>query len=385
MRTHVWRFLTILALAGSLPCFGQVLKGSRPAEEKAPSPNRLLLPSSGFRGGILTGYVIGPDNQPVPNAPVAVNGGMLMGEVIGDPVKKDEKQPSTRGGPWMPSNQFGPEYGRPESFTDWQRTALDFCKAGPGATQNNPGPPDKASFQWSSSQPAGGSAASPQWGGFSNAAGGFIICVPPGTKDLRVSPGGEGESGGAVSVLVALDQPSTQVPSAPPSFCNPGQQFDLNGAFPRATAEQDGKVSDLAVAMAISPTGQALSTVECSNSLHPGPVKVSLTDGTSHTREFQTHVFQFIDGALDQSQLLSGQPADFWYDLQMGPEEAGKSLCVSVTVAGPVVLTKPPAHKVKLDGDGRARLSGKIRATHVAPGATIPFVIHPVFSECGKG
>lgn len=393
MRTQLWRFLTIFALASSLPCFGQVLKGSKPAEEGPASPNRLLLPSSAFAGGILTGYVIGPDNRPVANAQVTVNGGMLMGEVIGDPVKKEEKRPTTSGGPWMPSNQFGPEYGRPVPFSDWQRTAIDFCKAGPGGSGNNPGPPDanpgppegnpgppeRPSFQWETGQPAGGDSASPQWGGFTNAAGGFLICVPPGAQDVQVSLPGSGEP-----VAVPLSPPgATRSPSAPPSFCNQGQHFDLAGAFPHASAEQDGKTSDLAVVMAIAPGGEAVSTVECPPDLHPGPLMLSLTDGSNRTREYQAHIFRFVDGNIDHAHLVSGQPADFWYDVQMGPEEAGKSLCLQVTVAGPVVLTKPPARRFKLDGTGRARVSGKIRATHVAPGTTIPFVIHPSFFECG--
>ncbi|HXZ26860.1 MAG TPA: hypothetical protein VEG08_02555 [Terriglobales bacterium] len=376
MRLRVRILLSVLALGASLPASAQVLKGSKPAPEK-PNPNRLLLPSSAFAGGILTGYVMGPDNQPVANAPVSVNGGELMGEVIGDPIKKKEEQRHEP--PQSPSGG---------SFTDWQRTALDFCKAGPGANpgphDGNPGPPDEPSFQWSGRAATGEDAASPQWGGFTNAAGGFLICVPPGAKDLQVSTGGS-EGGGAVSVLVALDQPSvSQLPSDPPSFCSRGAQFDLNGTFPHATAEQDGQVSDMAVVMAIGPAGQAVSTVECSPGLHPGPVELSITDGSSHTREYHAHIFQFVDGALDREHLLGGQPADFWYEVQMGPEEAGKSLCVDVSVAGPVVLTKPPAPRVQLNGDGRGRISGNIQTTHVAPGSTVPFVIHAQFTECGK-
>jgi len=377
MRMPVQALLSALVLAASLPASAQVLKGSKPAEEKPPNPNRLLLPSSAFAGGILTGYVMGPDNQPVANAPVAVNGGLLMGEVIGDPIKKKEEQRHEP--PQSPSGG---------SFTDWQRTAIDFCKAGPGANpgppDDNPGPPDKPSFQWSGRAATGGDAASPQWGGFTNAAGGFLICVPPGAKDLHVSTGGS-EGGGAISVLIALDQPSvSQLPSDPPSFCSRGAHFDLKGAFPHATAEQEGKTSEVAVALALGPAGQALSTLECPPDLHPGPVKLTLTDGSSHTREYQAHLFQFVDGALDREHLLGGQPADFWYEVQMGPEEAGKSLCVNVSVAGPVVLTNPPAPQVTLNGDGRGRISGSIQATHVAPGSTVPFVIHAQFTECGK-
>lgn len=383
MRKQVWTSLAVFALASSLPCSAQVLKGSKPPVENPSNANRLLLPSSGFAGGILTGYVIGPDNNPVPNAQVTINGGVLMGEVIGDPIKKEEKQPSTSGGPWIRrgENSFGPEYGQPGSFTDWQRSAIDFCKQGTHQVIN-PGPPGRVAFQ-SVGQAAGGTTASPQWGGFTNPAGGFIVCVPPDAKDLQVSTGGDSSSGGAVSILIGLNQSSvSQVPYDPPFFCNRGQRFDLNGAFPRAAAEQDGKVNEMPVAMALNGDGKtALTTIECSNNLHPGAVKLSITDGTSRTRECQTHIFQFTDGALDRNQLMGGQDADFWYDAQFGSEEAGKTLSVNVTVAGPVVLTKPPANKVKLNGDGRARISGKIRATHVAPGSTIPFVISVHFFD----
>ena len=366
MRRQVGVLLSILALATSLPGCAQVLKGSTPNPEKTPSPNRLLLPSSAFSGGILTGYVIGPDDQPVPNAPVAINGGVLMGEVIGDPTQKNQPPDDRPKFPWVGTNTGG-------SFSDWKKTALDSCKAG------------KAAINWGDRPADSGNAPAPQPRGLTNAAGGFIVCVPPDAKDVQVSLPGDRGDGGATSVLIGLDQPSVQGLSDPPSFCGRGQRFDLNGAFPRASYEQDGKAGEMPVAMALNGDGKtALTTFECSNNLHPGPVKLSITDGTSHVREYQTHIFRFLDGALDQTRLMGGQPADFWYEIQMGPEEAGKSLCVAVTVAGPVVLTKPPAHKVTLNGDGRARVSGKIRATHVAPGSTIPFVVSPHFAECGR-
>ena len=61
---------------------GQVIKGSKPA----PSGSSILVPNGAFPGGVLTGVVIGPDDQPVANAPVNVSGVpvTLTGVVIGD-------------------------------------------------------------------------------------------------------------------------------------------------------------------------------------------------------------------------------------------------------------------------------------------------------------
>src|SRR5262249_3953227 len=59
---------------------------TQPTPQTAPPNSIILVPDAGFQGGVLTGVVLGPDDQPVPNTPVEVAGGVpatLTGEVIG--------------------------------------------------------------------------------------------------------------------------------------------------------------------------------------------------------------------------------------------------------------------------------------------------------------
>jgi hypothetical protein len=66
------------------------------AQRPLPPGSTILLPPDSFPGGILTGVVIGPDDQPVPNTPVQIAGGVpteLTGVVVGEePPKTAEKR-----------------------------------------------------------------------------------------------------------------------------------------------------------------------------------------------------------------------------------------------------------------------------------------------------
>jgi hypothetical protein len=53
-------------------------------------------------------------------------------------------------------------------------------------------------------------------------------------------------------------------------------------------------------------------------------------------------------------------------------------------IAGPIVLTQAPAQVIPVNADGLGKFSGKIRATQVTPGATVPFDLTPHIRVCGK-
>src|SRR5258708_23595035 len=62
---------------------------SQPTPHVAPPNSTILVPDGAFQVGLLTGVVIGPDDQPVANTPVEIAGGIpatLNGEVIGEPL-----------------------------------------------------------------------------------------------------------------------------------------------------------------------------------------------------------------------------------------------------------------------------------------------------------
>jgi hypothetical protein len=49
------------------------------------------------------------------------------------------------------------------------------------------------------------------------------------------------------------------------------------------------------------------------------------------------------------------------------------------------VLTEPPPAQLTVNGDGHSSIKGKIRATQVAPGSTVPFEIKLNVYDCATG
>ncbi|HEX9256205.1 MAG TPA: hypothetical protein VF938_11690, partial [Candidatus Angelobacter sp.] len=77
------------------------------------------------------------------------------------------------------------------------------------------------------------------------------------------------------------------------------------------------------------------------------------------------------------------QGATFEYDVQFAAP-LGEKLCVEMHVAGPVVLVQAPPQVIPMDANGLGKFSGKIRATQVTAGATVPFDLSPHIHVCGK-
>jgi hypothetical protein len=62
--------------------------------------------------------------------------------------------------------------------------------------------------------------------------------------------------------------------------------------------------------------------------------------------------------------------------------QTGEKLCVEMHVAGPIVLVKAPPAVIPIDASGLGKFGGKIRATPVAPGSTVPFDLSPDIHVC---
>lgn len=395
------------------------------APQAAPANSTILVPANAYPGGLLTGVVLGPDDQPVPNTPVTIAGAVpadLGGEVVGDPVpcsstdpacqpqppaqtgsnptppatpRTPAGTPTTPAGavPGVPTRTAGSTPGTPAtpgtpincaSLLATARTVGGALVPTPASTPSST--PAGGVFMGPTPQQPAGTPGVPQPGtpagtvqAVTDAAGRFALCMAPSAPSLSVSlPGGS-----SVAVPAIAGQPSA--PSAPPDFYQPGQNITVTGRITDPTATQNGHVWNLPIARAWSPDGsQTITVVRAPKSLDPGPVQISYNGPDGQRHSSQGTAFRIIRAFLDRSELHTNQGARFEYDVQFQAGGTGQQLCVQMHIAGPIVLTQAPPEVIPFDANGLGRFSGRIRALPVAPGSTVPFDLGPTIHVCGS-
>ncbi|HYX67615.1 MAG TPA: hypothetical protein VE825_00660 [Terriglobales bacterium] len=373
------------------------------APQAAPPGSTVLVPSGAFPGGVLTGVVLGPDDKPVPNTPVTVAGGVpitLTGVVIGEeqptrptPDHPQPCQPDANGNlpPGCP-----PERPKPDHPAPCQPDAAGNLPPGCAPPTVNQ-PSDCAGILGQYTGPTapqpGVAAPTPPAGAVPTAIGGsgshplvtdangrFAMCVPVDAPQVDVSlPGTPPQS---VPSIRDVNQAGAK--GEPPSFFQPNDRSVLIGLLRKPTMEQGGHTWLLPAVYAISGNRQqTITAFKTPRDLQPGPVKFTFTDPNHQPREFTGGVFKILSATLDRSKLRSQEGADFEYTVQFG--DGSVRACVRVSVAGPVVLVQAPPAIIAIDASGMGHFGGKIRATQVAPGSTVPFDIKPDITECGGG
>jgi CARDB len=340
--------------------------------QTAPPNSTILVPDTGFQGGLLTGVVIGPDDQPVPNTPVEIAGGVpatLTGEVIGEPEPCPPNDPKCQ--PQQPPAGIAP--GPPIDCAKVMMRKAGGDAAATAATQPN---------QPSANNLSGAPAATGAVGGpglVTDAAGRFALCVLPNAPTLDVNlPGGA-----KVPVKTVEGQPS--LPSVPPDTFQPGQKVSIIGVLRDPRATQGGRTWLLPAVHAWSPNGQqVISAFKTPNDLKPGPAQIAYTGADGQQHEIQGTVFKIVRAFLDRSQLHTDQGATFEYDV-LFLAQPGQSLCVKMRVAGPVALVKEPPPVIPIDASGKGTFSGRIRAVGVTPGSRVPFDLNADIHVCKNG
>jgi hypothetical protein len=350
-----------------------------PPPQTAPPNSTILVPDNAFQGGLLTGVVIGPDDQPVANTPVEIAGGIpatLSGEVIGEPEPCPPDDPKCQQQKPPPGITPGPPIdcaklmmrkagGDPSSMP-----ATEMRKAGGEAVANAPTP---------SIGPTGVPTAAGPGGGpniVTDAIGRFALCILPDAPVANINlPGGR-----TVAVKTTGDLPP--LPDKPPDFFQPGEKVNIIGVLRDPRIGQSGRTWLLPAVHAWSAKGdKTISAFRTPPDLKPGPAQLTYTGGDGQKHEVHGTVFKIVRAFLDRSQLHSNQGATFEYDVQFAPQ-AGESLCVKMHVAGPVELVQAPPLVIPIDANGLGKFSGKIRAVQVAPGTAVPFDLSPRISLC---
>jgi len=345
---------------------------SQPTPQLAPPNSAILVPDGAFQGGLLTGVVIGPDDQPVPNTPVEIAGGIpatLSGEVIGEPLPcaagKAANDPNCQ--PQKPVPPHVPA-GSPVDCSALLRKIREAAL-----------PPDHATNRAVPEQTGVDTVAGP--GGpqaMTDANGRFALCMLPTAPKVDVNLPGVGK----VPVQAVPAVPT--LPNKPPDFFQPNQKVSLTGLVKDPKISQSGRTWLLPAVQAWSPNGQqVISAFKTPNDLKPGPAQLSYTGADGQIHQFQGGVFKIVRAFLDRSQLHSNQGATFEYDVQFS-SPAGEKLCVDMHVAGPIVLVQAPTEVIPIDANGLGKFGGKIRAVQVTAGAVVPFDLSPNIHTCNK-
>jgi len=397
------RSLPLLVCVSVFSLFGQaqVIKGAAPA----PAGSTILLPEQGFTGGVLTGVVLGPDDQPVANAQVNVAEGVpitLSGQVIGDeqPADKKPPNPNRAGGPIPPVNapqdcanvlqraQALVQNGPPLAWYDPQGTSGEVGDI-PNKPSDDLGKTKNDANKIGDSNLSGGHGSGGGEGrAFVNRAGGgitsdangrFALCVRPDAKGVNVS-----FADGSVHTSVPVSGQFPPDPcDQPPQFYQAADRISLCHAANKPTLAQGGNTWLLPAVRAISPAGdRVLTTMRTPRDLQPGEATLSFVDQGGQKRSFTGGVFKLVSASLDRNKLHSNEGADFDYEALFSPQWGGKQLCINVGTSGPIVLVQPPPAQLDVNGDGHASVKGKIRATQVAPGSAAPFAIRLHISDC---
>ena len=172
----------------------------------------------------------------------------------------------------------------------------------------------------------------------------------------------------------------------PPAFYQANQRIDFCKPINKPTIEQGGKSWQLPAVQAISSGGdRTIIAVKTPRDLQPGTSIFYFFDHGGQKHSFTGGVFKIVSASLDRTALRSNQGADFDYEIEFSPEMAGRSLCLNMKTLGPIVLTQPPPTALTLTGSGHSSVKGKIRATQVAPGSTVPFEIKLNVYDCASG
>lgn len=387
---------------------------------------QMLLPSSGYSGGLITGVVLGPDDQPVANAPVTITGGYpatLSGEVIGEELPKQEPQRQTQ-------EYHGQPIRTPQDCARVLQHAQELLVSNPG---NEPIPVGMlvpavqkvrdAHVRKDATPPTGVAAPQPtgpaapgsshgneKWirgnsgGLYTDAEGRFAFCAKNDSEQAQVrlseiTVTKVSDRSVPVSIPLRKAGDPAACDSQPPTYFSPDSKLELCRSATRGLIRQGGREWKLASARAFSPNGdRVLTTFKTPRDLGPGKAELSFLDDQGRKQSSTGGVYQIVGASIDRNRLHSHQGADFQFEIAFNFQPAGamptkwsvsafdanaSKLCVNVATAGPIVLTQPPPAQLQVQGDGRATVKGKIRATQVAPGSAIPFGITLHVTECG--
>ena len=214
--------------------------------------------------------------------------------------------------------------------------------------------------------------------------GRFVYLVPERAAEVAFRLAAARNEQPAAVLVPAKPAGSAPPPATGPGpYVKPGDHVDVPYELERVTLEQGSSSHEAPVAKAVSSDGfRAVSAFAIPGRAEPGPLHWRLDQPGGGSKSGSSRVYHIKEARIDDSKLRSGQIADFAFDLDFGPGLAGRKVCASVNVSGPVDLVKPPA-ECRIGTAGTGKVQGKVQARLVARGTPIPFSIQLHVADCG--
>ncbi len=193
--------------------------------------------------------------------------------------------------------------------------------------------------------------------------------------------------GKTLAKMKTVSPAEVKFPPRPPQFVQAGTAFTVSGNYAgcQYVVQRTATKYSLPEARTLSRDGsKAATTMPVDYNIQPGKGKWIMPDkfDEEDISTYDGHVYRVVYAKLDQRRLSSGQKTRAEYKFEFGKDMADQTLWVDILASGPVsILGEKGLRPIRFDEDGEAELEFKVKATAVAPGARIPFVITLDFFE----
>ena len=208
--------------------------------------------------------------------------------------------------------------------------------------------------------------------------GRFSLSVPDAAGTLALAIPGSAAKPLRIEVL---DSVPDHLPRSMPDFVAVGSPVTVGSPYRSVLVASPavGEV-DLPLATAVGPDGvSGITSFTVPVSLGTGPKTVRTIGLAGEEAVAETVCYGFVNAWIEQEKLRSGQSAAFGYELDFGT--GPMTVSAVVTTEGPIVYGRAGQPQlIEVDAQGKARLTGQVRALKGSP-TGIPFAIHATFSR----
>ena len=203
--------------------------------------------------------------------------------------------------------------------------------------------------------------------------GRFALAVPSASGALSV--GLPGAAAKEVSVVGSI--PSATARSLP-QFLELGRTVTVGTPY-RAVSLRTAKGLDIELPSSTAWFFAIVNLTKVPFLAGTGPVTLRAVGMDGQVTVVEAVSYGFLNAWLERDKLRSGQDAEFGFELDFGT--GPMTLTGLITTTGPIVYGRVGQPQViQVDAQGKARLTGSIRALQGSP-AGIPFTIEAVFTR----
>ena len=210
-----------------------------------------------------------------------------------------------------------------------------------------------------------------------DSSGGFVAEIPAAVGQVGLVLFDGTGSGVALEVL---DGVPSGFPATPESYIQSGGALVLGEPYRAVSIGQPGGVpEEVPVGTAIGADGESgMTSLTVPAWVQPGPVEIGLLGVDGEQVMIESQAYSFVEAWLERDKLMSGETAQFGYQLDFG--DGPGHVMMTIAVTGAVTYAKAGQPQIlQLDEEGRVTFTDTINALEGTP-AGAPFAIIPTFT-----